>query len=115
MAPGSIADRAGLEPGDLVTRVDGLEIGYVGGVEFPLQSELRRAGPTVVLDVIDSRSRRPMTLELHLDEAGPAMIRGSSRNPRASPAGAARPPAGRPRCPSPRATRPVAPAAPVPR
>lgn len=41
--PNTPAAKAGLKPRDLILKVDGFEVGLMGGLEYPLQSEIRRS------------------------------------------------------------------------
>jgi hypothetical protein len=73
VAPGSAAERRGLEPGDRIVGVGGYQVGYVGDLLYPLGYELQRqAGGQgeVLLLVQNVRGNELMNLEVQLDRGG---------------------------------------------
>jgi serine protease Do len=65
--PGGAAERSGLEPGDVVVRVDGEPVARVNELQRRIRQ--RNPGEAVTLDII--RYGRPMQFRLQLGEAPP--------------------------------------------
>jgi S1-C subfamily serine protease len=73
VAPGSPAERVGIERGDRIVSVGGYQVGYVGELLYPLGFELGRHADSrgnVLLLVQNVRNRELMTLTAQLDRPG---------------------------------------------
>ena len=73
VAGGTAAQRAGLEPGDIIITVDGYQVGRVGGRDYPLDAELNRradAAGRVRLLVQDTRGKGLVIRDVRLDRGG---------------------------------------------
>jgi len=72
--PGSPAARAGLERHDVIVTVDGYQVGFVGGLLYPLGDELQlradRAGRVTFL-VQNCRNDQLLVLPVRLERFGP--------------------------------------------
>jgi predicted metalloprotease with PDZ domain len=64
--PDSPAQKAGLEPGDVILSVDGYKVGVVAGLEYPLQSEVRRVKGVGAFKIRSRRTGKVVTKEIRL-------------------------------------------------
>ena len=80
--PGSLAEKAGLEPGDVIVEADGAP---VTGPE-QLVSAVRKSGPTLELTVRDSRTGRDTPVKVAMGGAQPpsSLPAGPATTPRAA-------------------------------
>jgi S1-C subfamily serine protease len=76
--PGSPAQKAGLEPGDVIVDADGLPVSSAES----LAAALRRAGPTLTLTVRDTRSNKDTPVEVALGGEAPAAAPNAPQAPR---------------------------------
>jgi predicted metalloprotease with PDZ domain len=67
---GSPAWEAGLEPGDVIVSVDGFTVGFIDGVEFPLQSEVRRIKGSGAFRIRSWRTGEIVTKTIRIGPAG---------------------------------------------
>jgi len=70
VAKDSPADKAGIEPGDLIVSVDGFTIGIIDNLEYPLQSELRRVKGTGEFKIRNWRTGEVQTRKINLEAKG---------------------------------------------
>lgn len=71
VAPGGVADRAGLKPGDVIVSVAGTQVGYSNGRVVDLIYEINRrvnANGQVRLTVLDSAIRQLRTVDLNISQ-----------------------------------------------
>jgi predicted metalloprotease with PDZ domain len=60
------AYHAGLEAGDVILSVDGFPVGLIDGVEYPVQSEIRRVKGTGIFKIRDFRTQEIVTKKIQL-------------------------------------------------
>lgn len=71
VAPGGVADRSGLKPGDVIVSVAGTQVGYTNGRVVDLIYEINRrvnANGSVRLTVLDSAIRQLRTIDLNISQ-----------------------------------------------
>jgi predicted metalloprotease with PDZ domain len=71
VVPNSPAAKAKIEPGDIILSVDGFQIGFIEGMEFPLQSEIRRIKGTGTFEVKDHKTGKVSTKEITITADAP--------------------------------------------
>lgn len=64
----SPAYKGGLEPGDVIISVDGFTVGFIDGVEYPLQSETRRVKGTGAFKIRSVRTGEIVTRDIKLGD-----------------------------------------------
>jgi S1-C subfamily serine protease len=68
---GTPAQQAGLQAGDLIQKVDGYAVGQIGGVDYPLHSEIRRARGVARLEVREARSGQVVEKQVRVGPDAP--------------------------------------------
>lgn len=68
VVPDSPAYKIGLEPGDVIVSVDGFTVGFIDGLEYPLQSEIRRVKGTGTFKIRSVRTGEIVTRDIKLGD-----------------------------------------------